>query len=86
MTDSVEFIRNMRTRHLDACDRYAGKNIAWSEDGTQVLAAAEDLSDLYAEMKRLGIEDFVIDFSPTMMESPTANGQPNAPVGGENKP
>ena len=86
MTNSVEFIRNMRQHHLEASRRYAGKNIAWSADGTQVLAAAEELADLYAEMARQGVTDFVVDFSPTMVEAPGTNGQPGSTAPGTTNP
>jgi hypothetical protein len=75
MTDSAEFVRNCNKHSFEEIRRYAGMNIAWSGDGTQILAAAHGLDELFAEMDRRGITDYVVDFTPTMIE-PASNGNP----------
>jgi hypothetical protein len=44
--DMQLYLRNRRTFSLDELDKYAGKYVAWSPDGTRIIASADDLSTL----------------------------------------
>lgn len=46
-----------------------GKWVAWSEDGHQVLAEADDLAGLYKEIDRRGLTHYVVDSIPLADES-----------------
>ena len=63
---------------------YIGYVIAWSMDGTRMLAFARDYDELYDEMNRRGIKDFVGDGSladgEPFPEVPTGVAEP---VGGD---
>jgi hypothetical protein len=71
MTDDITFTRNTQAHRKshDMC-KYIGFNIAWSEDGTNVLGQALRLPDLLAEMEKRGIQDFVIEFMPDFSPAP----------------
>jgi hypothetical protein len=60
--NAVEFIRNVSAHSLEELAPYVEKHVAWSEDGKQVLAAADTLADLFKEIDRLGLKQYVIDF------------------------
>lgn len=46
--------------------RYAGRHVAWSRDGTRILASGRDEDDLDVALKAagLGLKDVVLDFIP----------------------
>lgn len=48
------FIKNRQEFPLDELDHYTGKCIAWSPDGTSVLASADDLDILDKLVRDLG--------------------------------
>jgi hypothetical protein len=50
------FLENRPKYPLDELLRYAGRWIAWSPDGTRVVASAEDLENL-EDLVRQGGED-----------------------------
>lgn len=41
-----EYLKNRRQFPLEELDKYAGKYVAWSPDGTRIIAYADDLSQL----------------------------------------
>jgi hypothetical protein len=57
---------------IDNCNRYPdekllpllGKHVAWSTDGTEILAHANTLAELFVEVDRLGLTDYVADYLP----------------------
>jgi hypothetical protein len=60
--DANEYIRNVSAHSLEYLAPYVEKHVAWSEDGKQILAAADTLGDLYKEIDRLGLKQYVIGF------------------------
>lgn len=62
--DARDFIRNVSAHSLEELDPYVEKHVAWSEDGKQVLAAADTLGELYQEIDRLGLTQYVVGFVP----------------------
>lgn len=60
--DANEYIRNVSAHSLEFLAPYVEKHVAWSEDGKQLLAAADTLEELYKEINRLGLKQYVIDF------------------------
>ncbi|HJT79204.1 MAG TPA: DUF5678 domain-containing protein [Gemmataceae bacterium] len=62
--DANRFTRNVSSHSLEELAPYQGKHVAWTEDGTRVLAAADTLADLYKELDRRGLRHYVIDFIP----------------------
>lgn len=60
--DPNVFIENTNKELPAALARYPWEHVAWSLDGTTILAHAPDLGDLYREVDRLGIKDFVADY------------------------
>jgi hypothetical protein len=75
--DMNVFIENTNKALPDALARYPWEHVAWSLDGTTILAHAPDLGDLYREVDRLGITDFVSDFLAPEDGDPSA-GVPQA--------
>ena len=59
--DAAIFIDNFNKLWPDANLRFPGEHVAWSLDGTQMLAHAPSDEELYAEMDRHGKKDFVSD-------------------------
>lgn len=60
--DRNEFVRNVSAHSLEFLAPYVEKHVAWSEDGKQLLAAADTLEELYREIDKLGLKEYVIDF------------------------
>lgn len=56
-----EFLRNCELHSPEELAPYAGQYVAWSQDGKQILASDYRLADLFAELKRRGITEYVID-------------------------
>jgi Family of unknown function (DUF5678) len=42
------YLKNRRRFSYDELDKHAGKYVAWSPDGTRIIASADDLSALCA--------------------------------------
>ncbi len=63
-----DYIRNMNAKTPEELAPYAGKYVAVSEDGTIFLAAGGSLEELFAEVKRLGVTEYVSDYIPTEAE------------------
>jgi hypothetical protein len=51
----VEFFENQRRFSSDEVMKYAGKHIAWSWDGSQIVASADDNEGLLVAIKSLGL-------------------------------
>ena len=47
----------------EVLDQYAGQHIAYSWDGTQVLAGAEDLGVLYDKLRAMGVDTHHVVYS-----------------------
>ncbi len=52
--DMREFLNNRQQFPLDELTKYAGKHVAWSPDGTSIVASADDLPKLIAAVKASG--------------------------------
>jgi hypothetical protein len=52
---TVDFFENRQNFPLDELMKYSGKHIAWSWDGTQIVASADDADGLYETVKSLGL-------------------------------
>lgn len=88
MTSAADHIRNRNAYPRDKLVPYAGKCVAWSEDGTEILASADDMGLLIDAMDArypVGTE-FIMSFieaesrvdtappSDGMLAGPSANG------------
>jgi hypothetical protein len=60
-----EFIRNTSAHSFEDLEPYLDQHVAWSEDGTRVLAHAPTLSQLYEEIDRQGLSGYVLGFIPS---------------------
>jgi hypothetical protein len=60
--DANEYIRNVSAHSLEFLAPYVEKHVAWSEDGKQLLAAADTLEELFQKLDKLGLKEYVIDF------------------------
>jgi hypothetical protein len=58
------FIKNRQAVPLEELDKYAGQWIAWSPDGTHVVAGAEDLDDVYKAVVAAGYDPQECVFGP----------------------
>jgi hypothetical protein len=52
--DMQEFLNNRQQFPPDELAKYAGKHVAWSPDGTSIVASADDLPNLIAALKASG--------------------------------
>ena len=64
--DANEFIRNQSALTLEELAPDFEQHVAWSPDGTRILAHATDEGDLFKEIDRLGLksDEYVIGFVP----------------------
>ena len=53
--DSIYF-QNLKRFPLDELEKYAGKYVAWSEDGTRIVDSCEDDAVLYSRLKSAGFD------------------------------
>jgi hypothetical protein len=60
--DPNVFIENVNTRWKEAFTQYPYEHVAWSRDGTAVLAHSPTIDGLIGELRRLKIDDFVADY------------------------
>jgi hypothetical protein len=60
--DPNVFIDNLNRLWADAENRFPWEHVAWSLDGTQMLAHAPSPAELEKELERLGITDYIGDF------------------------
>lgn len=54
--DMQEFLKNRQQFPLDALAKYAGKQVAWSPDGTSIVASADDLPKLFEAVRASGLD------------------------------
>jgi hypothetical protein len=54
--DLAQFIKNRSAVPLEELEKYVGKYVAWSPDGTKILAADEAPIHLHATIKALGYD------------------------------
>jgi hypothetical protein len=64
LMDANLFNRNISTRSPEELAPFREKHVAWSEDGTRILAAADSEPDLYKEIERLGLTRYVVGYVP----------------------
>jgi hypothetical protein len=64
-----ELIQNCEAHSPEELSPLEGKYVAWSEDGKTLLAHAKTLAELFTEVTRLGIKNYVIDTVPPAEES-----------------
>jgi hypothetical protein len=79
--NAADQIRNRNAYPREKLLQHAGKYVAWSEDGTEILADAEDIGALIDAMDArypAGTE-FLISYVPT---GPYADPDPQPPPGG----
>jgi len=65
------FDANQRNFPETELAKYYGKQVAWSRDGTSIVASGSTLEDLLAEINKRGIDRFkvVYDYVPIPGES-----------------
>jgi hypothetical protein len=62
--DTVLFDRNRDNQPWEVLQPYVGRHVAWSADGTRILASAGDLTELIAVLDKAGIgtQEVVFDY------------------------
>jgi hypothetical protein len=60
-----EFNHNVNTHTYEELAPFEEQYVAWSEDGKQILAHARELDNLFREINRRQITDYVIEFIPS---------------------
>lgn len=66
-----DFDRNRDQLPVAERERWAGRHVAWSWDGTRVVAGADTLAALLAELKRLGVDSATVVFD--FIDAPDAS-------------
>jgi len=61
--NGADFIRNCNARCQDELTPYIDQHVAWSLDGTRIMAHGKEWEDLFHEMERLGLKssDYIPD-------------------------
>jgi hypothetical protein len=54
--DLSKYAENRNKFPLDELDKYAGKYVAWSPDGTRIVACGDDREALWKELEAAGID------------------------------
>jgi hypothetical protein len=62
--DIKRFITNTGRCAPEKLAAYSDQHVAWSEDGTEILAHACELSELYEDLDRRGITRYVVGYIP----------------------
>lgn len=65
--DAATYIKNRRTFPLEELEKYAGQWVAWTLDGSQVVAgSSQSEEDLIALLRNMGKDplQFVFDYIP----------------------
>jgi hypothetical protein len=57
-----DFERNRARVPLSELQRWADRHVAWSWDGTRIIAGAETLAALIAELHRTGVDPSAVVF------------------------
>lgn len=60
--DSTLFLDNLDANWPEAFAKYPYEHVAWSTDGTRVLAHSPSIDGLIDELDRLGISEYVADY------------------------
>lgn len=63
--DANEFIRNCSEHTAEELAPYEEQHVAWSEDGKTILAHGATLAELYQEIDRKALKQYVIGFIPS---------------------
>jgi hypothetical protein len=68
-----EFFENQDKFPTEELVKYAGQHIAWSWDGTRVVASAANLEELYHQVRKLGLEQdrVVFDYVDPLEQVPS---------------
>ncbi len=78
--DMQDYLKNRHQFPQDELERYAGQYVAWSPDGTQILASKDDPGQVIEAVKALGYDpgETVISYVPstdeTLLASQTGGG------------
>ncbi len=70
--DMQQFNKNRSQFPVEELEKYAGKYVAWSPDGTRIIASADSLSDLAAVVQASPFdpkECVLSSVSPILMRS-----------------
>jgi len=62
--DMQLYLKNRRDFPHDALERYAGQHVAWSPDGTRIIASAEDPVRLVDAIEALGFDSSEVVIEP----------------------
>lgn len=62
--DMQLYLKNRRLFPHDALERYAGQHVAWSPDGTRIIASAEDPLRLVDAIDALGFDSSEVVIEP----------------------
>jgi hypothetical protein len=63
-----EFARNCESHTMEELAPHEDHHVAWSKDGKLILASALELADLYKELDRKAITEYVIGYVPRFDE------------------
>jgi hypothetical protein len=71
-----EYVRNRSQFPLEGLEQYAGTYVAWSPDGTKIVASDEDPLKVVATVKAAGYDlaELVISSVPSADETLLAGG------------
>jgi hypothetical protein len=62
--DMQKYLRNRHQFSLDELDKYAGKYVAWSPDGLQIIASADNLPALCEAVDSSGFDPADVVMEP----------------------
>lgn len=62
--DPNECTRNISNWSPKALAPYYGRQVAWSLDGKQILADGASYDELFENIDRLGLKEYIIGFVP----------------------
>ena len=57
-----EFAKNIAKTPLAELQRWADRHVAWNWDGTRIVAGAETVAGLIAELRRAGVDPSTVVF------------------------
>ena len=62
--DMQQYLNNRRQFPHDALEKYAGQQVAWSPDGTRIIASADDVLKLVEAIGALGFDSAEVVIEP----------------------
>ena len=62
--DMQRYLKNRNLFPAEALEKYAGQHIAWSPDGTRIIASAEDPLKLVDAIDALGFDSSEVVIEP----------------------